>query len=139
MSQQVERLYDRPDQEFESEAKKRPSWAEDRLATMKGVHKRIANTTIACMRNTCALRAVPKMVDLSKWDIDEDEWMKHVEEVKNNFKSHDIAMSDISAYLYLYDLVTGRRTDYEMRYAFIDEIQDYTPFQLVTWSTTSTG
>ena len=33
-------------------------------------------------------------------------------------------------YLYLYDLVTGRRTDYEMRYAFIDEIQDYTPFQL---------
>ena len=76
------------------------------------------------------LRAVPKMVDLSKWDIDEDEWMKHVEEVKNNFKSHDIAMSDVSAYLYLYDLVTGRRTDYEMRYAFIDEIQDYTPFQL---------
>ena len=27
-------------------------------------------------------------------------------------------------------MITGRRTDFEMRYAFIDEIQDYTPFQL---------
>ena len=56
--------------------------------------------------------------------------MHHIDEVKENFKKHDIAITDVSAYLYLYDLITGRRTDYEMRYAFIDEIQDYTPFQL---------
>lgn len=134
MSQQeLNDLYDRPDQEFESEAKEEAFLGRKIvLAALKGVHKRILHNHFFNMRAQYLsfLRAVPKMVDLSKWDIDEDEWMKHVEEVKNNFKSHDIAMSDVSAYLYLYDLVTGRRTDYEMHYAFIDEIQDYTPFQL---------
>lgn len=134
MSQQeLNDLYDRPDQEFESEAKEEAFLGRKIvLAALKGVHKRILHNHFFNMRAQYLsfLRAVPKMVDLSKWDIDEDEWMKHVEEVKANFKSHDIAMSDVSAYLYLYDLVTGRRTDYEMRYAFIDEIQDYTPFQL---------
>ncbi len=127
MSQQeLNDLYDRPDQEFESEAKEEAFLGRKIvLAALKGVHKRILHNHFFNMRAQYLsfLRAVPKMVDLSKWDIDEDEWMKHVEEVKNNFKS-------VSAYLYLYDLVTGRRTDYEMRYAFIDEIQDYTPFQL---------
>lgn len=134
MSQQeLNDLYDRPDQEFESEAKEEAFLGRKIvLAALKGVHKRILHNHFFNMRAQYLsfLRAVPKMVDLSKWDIDEDEWMKHVEEVKNNFKSHYIAMSDVSAYLYLYDLVTGRRTDYGMRYAFIDEIQDYTPFQL---------
>ena len=134
MSQQeLNDLYDRPDQELQYEAKEEAFLGRKIvLAALKGVHKRILHNHFFNMRAQYLsfLRAVPKMVDLSKWDIDEDEWMKHVEEVKNNFKSHDIAMSDVSAYLYLYDLVTGRRTDYEMRYAFIDEIQDYTPFQL---------
>ena len=134
MSQQeLNDLYDRPDQEFESEAKEEAFLSRKIvLAALKGVHKRILHNHFLNMRAQYLsfLRAVPKMVDLSKWDIDEDEWMKHVEDVKDNFKKHDIAMSDVSAYLYLYDLVTGRRTDFEMRYAFIDEIQDYTPFQL---------
>ena len=134
MSQQeLNDLYDRPDQEFESEAKEEAFLGRKIvLAALKGVHKRILYNHFLNMRAQYLsfLRAVPKMVDLSKWDIDEDEWMKHVEDVKDNFKKHDIAMSDVSAYLYLYDLVTGRRTDFEMRYAFIDEIQDYTPFQL---------
>ena len=134
MSQQeLNDLYDRPDQEFESEAKEEAFLGRKIvLAALKGVHKRILHNHFLNMRAQYLsfLRAVPKMVDLSKWDIDEDEWMKHVEDVKDNFKKHDIAMSDVSAYLYLYDLVTGRRTDFEMRYAFIDEIQDYTPFQL---------
>lgn len=134
MSQQeLNDLYDRPDQEFESEAKEEAFLGRKiALAALKGVHKLILHNHFLNMRAQYLsfLRAVPKMVDLSKWDIDEDEWMKHVEDVKDNFKKHDIAMSDVSAYLYLYDLVTGRRTDFEMRYAFIDEIQDYTPFQL---------
>ena len=134
MSQQeLNDLYDRPDQEFESEAKEEAFLGRKIvLAALKDVHQLILHNHFLNMRAQYLsfLRAVPKMVDLSKWDIDEEEWMKHVEDVKDNFKKHDIAMSDVSAYLYLYDLVTGRRTDFEMRYAFIDEIQDYTPFQL---------
>lgn len=134
MSQeQLNELYDRPDQEFESEAKEEAFLGRKIvLKSLKGVHKRILHNNFINMRAQYLsfLRAVPKMVDLSKWGIDVDEWLAHVEEVKNNFKKHSISMSDVSAYLYLYDMVTGRRTNYEMRYAFVDEIQDYTPFQL---------
>ncbi len=134
MSQsELNELYDRPDQEFESEAKEEAFLGRKIvLSALKGVHKRILHNHFLNMRAQYLsfLRAVPKMVDLSKWNIDENDWLAHVEEVKNNFKQHHIAMNDVSAYLYLYDMITGRRTDFEMRYAFIDEIQDYTPFQL---------
>ena len=134
MSQsELNKLYDRPDQEFESEAKEEAFLGRKIvLKALKGVHKRILHNHFINMRAQYLsfLRAVPKMVDLAKWNIDEEDWMHHIDEVKENFKKHDIAITDVSAYLYLYDLITGRRTDYEMRYAFIDEIQDYTPFQL---------
>lgn len=131
--EQLNDLYDRPDQEFESEKKEEAFLGRKIvLAALKGVHQRILHNHFINTRAQYLgfLRSVPKMIDLAKWDIDEDEWTKHIEEVKENFKSHNIAMNDVSAYLYLYDLITGRRTDFEMRYAFIDEIQDYTPFQL---------
>ena len=134
MSQsELNELYDRPDQEFESEAKEEAFLGRKIvLKALKGVHKRILHNHFINMRAQYLsfLRAVPKMVDLAKWDITEDDWLHHIDEVKENFKKHDIAITDVSAYLYLYDLITGRRTHYEMRYAFIDEIQDYTPFQL---------
>lgn len=134
MSQsELNELYDRPDQEFESEAKEEAFLGRKIvLKALKGVHKRILHNHFINMRAQYLsfLRAVPKMVDLAKWNIDEEDWIHHIDEVKENFKKHDIAITDVSAYLYLYDLITGRRTDYEMRYAFIDEIQDYTPFQL---------
>lgn len=134
MSQsELNELYERPDQEFESEAKEEAFLGRKIvLKALKGVHKRILHNHFINMRAQYLsfLRAVPKMVDLAKWNIDEEDWMHHIDEVKENFKKHDIAITDVSAYLYLYDLITGRRTDYEMRYAFIDEIQDYTPFQL---------
>lgn len=135
MSQsELNELYDRPDQEFESEAKEEAFLGKKIvLKALKGVHKRILHNHFINMRAQYLsfLRAVPKMVDLAnKWDITEDDWLHHIDEVKENFKKHDIAITDVSAYLYLYDLITGRRNDYEMRYAFIDEIQDYTPFQL---------
>ena len=134
MSQsELNELYDRPDQEFESEAKEEAFLGRKIvLKALKGVHKRILHNHFINMRAQYLsfLRAVPKMVDLAKWNIDEEDWMHHIDEVKENLKKHDIAITDVSAYLYLYDLITGRRTNYEMRYAFIDEIQDYTPFQL---------
>ncbi|NRO16960.1 RNA polymerase recycling motor HelD [Lactobacillus helveticus] len=134
MSQsELNELYDRPDQEFESEAKEEAFLGRKIvLKALKGMHKRILHNHFINMRAQYLsfLRAVPKMVDLAKWDITEDDWLHHIDEVKENFKKHDIAITDVSAYLYLYDLITGRRTHYEMRYAFIDEIQDYTPFQL---------
>ena len=131
--EQLNALYDRPDQEFESEEK------EEKFLSRKIVVKALEKVFQQIRRNNFInmraqylsfLRAVPKMTDLAKWQISEKDWEKHVEDVKQSLMKHYIHMNDVSAYLYLYDLITGRHVDYEMRYAFIDEIQDYTPFQL---------
>lgn len=130
---ELNELYDRPDQEFNSEKEEEKFLGRKIVVkALKPVSNKINHNQFINMRAQYLsfLRAVPKMTDLSKWNISEEDWQKHIEEVKENFKKHHIYMNDISAYLYLYDLITGRRTDYEMRYAFIDEIQDYTPFQL---------
>ena len=131
--EQLNELYDRPDQEFESEEKEEKFLS--RKIVVKALNKvfqQITHNNFINMRAQYLnfLRAVPKMTDLSKWDISEDDWNEQIEEVKASFKQHYLHMNDVSAYLYLYDLITGRHVDYEMRYAFIDEIQDYTPFQL---------
>lgn len=131
--EQLNKLYDRPDQEFESEEK------EEKFLSRKIVIKALDRVFQQIRRNNFVnmrmqylnfLRAVPKMTDLSRWKISNQEWDEHVEQTKGNFMRHFIRMNDVSAYLYLYDLITGRQVNYEMRYAFIDEIQDYTPFQL---------
>lgn len=131
--EQLNKLYDRPDQEFESSAKEEHFLARKIVINqLKQVSRKIRQNRFLNIRAQYLrfLRAVPKIIDLSKWDITQEEWDAHIENVKERFKAGRIKMADISPYLYLYDLVTGRRTDYEMRYAFIDEIQDYTPFQL---------
>ena len=131
--EQLNELYDRPDQEFPSEdAEVKFLGRKIVMKALQPVFQRIRHNSFINMRAQYLsfLRAVPKMVDLSKWNIDEDKWNKHIEKVKDGFRNQKISLNDASAYLYLYDLITGRRTDYEMRYAFIDEIQDYTPFQL---------
>ena len=130
---QLNSLYDFPGQEFESSAK------EEHFLAKKIVTKELRTVSRKIHRNRflnirgqylAFLRAVPKLIDLSKWNINQTEWEDHIEQVKQNFLNHKIQMADISPYLYLYDLITGRRTDFDMRYVFVDEIQDYTPFQL---------
>lgn len=131
--EELNALYDKPDQEFSSESEEEKFLGRKIvMRALKKVNHRINHNQFINMRAQYLrfLRAVPKMTNLAKWNIAEEDWLEHVESVKESFKKHDIHMNDVSAYLYLYDLITGRRTDYEMRYAFIDEIQDYTPFQL---------
>ncbi|RHW49411.1 RNA polymerase recycling motor HelD [Lactobacillus bombicola] len=131
--EQLMQLYDHPDQEFESEEKEEKFLSRKIvIKSLNKVFQQIKHNNFINMRLQYLnfLRAVPKMTDLSKWGISLADWSKHIISVKESFTKHYIHMNDVSAYLYLYDLLTGRHVDYEMRYAFIDEIQDYTPFQL---------
>ncbi|WEV37165.1 RNA polymerase recycling motor HelD [Lactobacillus sp. ESL0677] len=131
--EQLNALYDRPDQEFDSEEKEEKFLGRKIVIKALGkVYQQIRHNNFINMRAQYLsfLRAVPKMTDLNKWQISATDWAKHVEDVKASFMKHYIHMNDVSAYLYLYDLITGRHVNYEMRYTFIDEIQDYTPFQL---------
>lgn len=131
--EELNKLYDRPDQEFASSTEEERFLSKKIVInSLKQVLRKVnANSFFNIRAQYIAfLRAIPKMIDLQQYGISENEWYDHIELVKQNFVHKQIKITDISSYLYLYDVITGRRVNYEMRYAFIDEIQDYTPFQL---------
>ena len=131
--EELNKLYDRPDQEFASSTEEERFLSKKIVInSLKQVLRKVnANSFFNIRAQYLAfLRAIPKMIDLQQYGISENEWYDHIELVKQNFVHKQIKITDISSYLYLYDVITGRRVNYEMRYAFIDEIQDYTPFQL---------
>lgn len=76
------------------------------------------------------LKALPKMVDLQKFDLTEQQWAAFIEKTTQDLKERQISAAGISIYLYLYDLLTGKRGERDIRYVFVDEVQDYDAFQL---------
>lgn len=76
------------------------------------------------------LRVTPKIINLDQFGISPAEWTRYVDQQLADLKQHRISANGISVYLYLYDLLTGKRGDREMRYVFVDEVQDYDAFQL---------
>lgn len=76
------------------------------------------------------LRSVPQIINLEKYGISREDWQEKIKQSIDHIKDRHVRLSDISTYLYLYDLMTGKKGERAMRYVFIDEIQDYTPFQL---------
>ncbi|WP_125771107.1 RNA polymerase recycling motor HelD [Companilactobacillus furfuricola] len=76
------------------------------------------------------LKAVPKITDLSAFGVTEKQWDDYVSEFIEGMNNKQISINNITPYLYLYDLVTGKHGELDMKFVFIDEIQDYTPFQL---------
>ncbi|WP_225046819.1 RNA polymerase recycling motor HelD [Lacticaseibacillus kribbianus] len=69
-------------------------------------------------------------VDLAAFGLTQAEWDEQAAIFLEQFRDRQLTMADATPYLYLYDLMTGRHGERNMRYVFIDEIQDYTPFQL---------
>lgn len=76
------------------------------------------------------LRVTPKLLDLAEYDLTVDQWQEYVDQVKEDLKKGQISASGITIYLYLYDLITGRKGQRDIRYVFVDEVQDYDAYQL---------
>ncbi|MBA2913517.1 RNA polymerase recycling motor HelD [Limosilactobacillus frumenti] len=76
------------------------------------------------------LRVTPKLLDLSKFGLTEADWTAFVDQTKEELRHGQISASGITIYLYLYDLITGRKGQRDIRYVFIDEVQDYDAYQL---------
>lgn len=76
------------------------------------------------------LRALPEFINLADFSISNAEWDSYVQRVIADLKEHKLTLTNTTVYLYLYDLITGKHGQRDIRYLFIDEIQDYTPFQL---------
>ena len=73
---------------------------------------------------------VPRLVNLQEWHLSPTEWMQAGSRTIAAFQRQHIALADATPYLDLYDLITGRHGMRKMRHVLIDEIQDYTPYQL---------
>ncbi|MCI2171564.1 RNA polymerase recycling motor HelD [Schleiferilactobacillus perolens] len=129
----LQRLYKTVDQEFEN------SDAEFKFLARQIVTNEFQKIYRAVQRNhffnirmqyIAFLKAVPELVDLAKWQVTPTMWDAHVEQVRATLSDKKIDADDVTPFLYLYDLMTGRHTDRHMRFVFIDEIQDYTAYQL---------
>nr|WP_164509946.1 RNA polymerase recycling motor HelD [Lacticaseibacillus porcinae] len=76
------------------------------------------------------LKNAGNFINLQEFGLTEEQWQADVEDFLVGFKNRQLNMVDATPYLFLYDLITGRHGERNMRYVFIDEIQDYTPYQL---------
>ena len=76
------------------------------------------------------LKSIPALVTLAKYDLSKEEWLADVATVVASLKNKQLALSDVSAYLFLYDQISGKRGQTDIKQVFIDEIQDYTAYQL---------
>lgn len=131
--EQLQAMYRQVDQEFES------SDAEFKFLARKIVTKELQQVNKGIRRfrfvNSRAqylhfLRQIPQLINLTEYGVTAEEWLADVDQVQADFKDKQVNLADVSPYLYLIDLVCGRRPDRKIKFVFIDEIQDYTPFQL---------
>lgn len=76
------------------------------------------------------LRVTPKLVNLAEYGLTADQWTAFVDQTKEELKQRNISAAGITIYLYLYDLITGKHGQRDIRYVFVDEVQDYDPYQL---------
>ncbi|MCH4057043.1 MAG: AAA family ATPase [Lactobacillaceae bacterium] len=131
--EQLQAMYRQVDQEFES------SDAEFKFLARKIVTKELQQVNKGIRRfrfvNSRAqylhfLRQIPQLINLTEYGVTAEEWLADVDQVQADFKDKQVNLADVSPYLYLIDLVCGSRPDRKIKFVFIDEIQDYTPFQL---------
>lgn len=76
------------------------------------------------------LKTVPQLINLADYDISDAEWQAGVKHTVEQMRQGILPMSDMTPYMMLFDLIKGSRGERDIRFVFIDEIQDYTPFQL---------
>ncbi|MBM7617126.1 DNA helicase-2/ATP-dependent DNA helicase PcrA [Weissella uvarum] len=76
------------------------------------------------------LEQVPQLVDLAKYGIEEADWQEGVKRTVNGMKEGRLNLADMTPFMLLFDLIKGAHGERDIRFLFIDEIQDYTPFQL---------
>ncbi len=76
------------------------------------------------------LRSIPQLIDLSSFGITTEEWASHVEVVLKDMKKNRLSLYDMTGYYALLLQMKGMMTQKAYQYICIDEIQDFTPFQL---------
>ncbi|BDR55667.1 DNA helicase [Xylocopilactobacillus apis] len=67
---------------------------------------------------------------LEKFHLSPDEWKEYLQEVGKLLKEKKMTINEALPFIQLFDLLLGRHGERDIRYVFVDEIQDYTPYQI---------
>ncbi|MFC6205896.1 RNA polymerase recycling motor HelD [Levilactobacillus tongjiangensis] len=131
--EELDSLYGDDPREFDSAEKETQFLS--RKVVMKAfdpIRKAIVRARFLSINNQYVhmLRDMPNRVDLKRAGISVADWNASVEESIDKLKDHRMQLVDTTPYLYLYDKMTGKGGERDMRYVFMDEIQDYNAFQL---------
>ncbi|WP_125546955.1 RNA polymerase recycling motor HelD [Levilactobacillus lindianensis] len=131
--EQLNALYGDDPREFESADKEFQFLA--RKVVMKAfdpIRKAIVRARFLSINNQYVhmLRDMPNRIDLNDFHITAADWQASVDETIEKLKDRHMQLVDTTPYLYLYDKMTGKEGERNMRYVFLDEIQDYNAFQL---------
>ncbi len=76
------------------------------------------------------LKAVPKLLSLADFSIDDDMWTEHIQQVVTNMAHKELVLEDLDAFYSLFQLMHGPISSTKFKYICLDEVQDFSPFQL---------
>lgn len=76
------------------------------------------------------LKTISKANALANFNLNAKLWNENVATTIAKLKEGQISLADTAIYLHLYDMIAGKKGQRDIRFLFIDEIQDYTPYQL---------
>ncbi|GAY73352.1 RNA polymerase recycling motor HelD [Lentilactobacillus kosonis] len=102
------------------------------IKSFRKVQRQINRNHFLSMNNQFVhmMRSLSQIINLGEYGLTEDDWKQVVENTIDRLKNGKLSIDDATTYLYLYDLMTGKRGERDIRYLFIDEVQDYSAFQL---------
>lgn len=76
------------------------------------------------------MKMAPHLVKLNDYGLTKEQWEQQTDATYAKLKDRQLDANDVTVYLYLYDLITGKKGERDMRYVFVDEVQDYDAYQL---------
>lgn len=76
------------------------------------------------------LKTVPELLSLEDFSIEEDLWTEHIQQVVTNMAHKELALEDMDAFYSLFQLMHGPISSTKFKYICLDEVQDFSPFQL---------
>jgi DNA helicase II / ATP-dependent DNA helicase PcrA len=80
--------------------------------------------------NFINMKAIYQKLFLQSSENPPQQWREICDLTINSLLKKKILYEDATPYVYLQDLIAGKRTNSTIRHIFIDEAQDYSPFQL---------
>ena len=120
------REFDSADKEFQFLARRVV------MSSLEPVRKAIVRARFLSINNQYVhmLRQMPERLDLAHYQLTLADWQASVDATVAALRDHQMQLLDTTPYLYLYDKMAGKAGERDMRYVFLDEIQDYNAFQL---------